>query len=119
MEILDKIGGRSVDRARLETVTILVDEIPSKPFNYGVNSHQIKLRLISALIFTVTATSEGLFAPLEGCLCLLGTIIIVLHSFWAQCFEPSIVYILSFPVKIPLSQSWKHRKANNDVFSTQ
>ena len=50
-------------------MTILGDEIPSKAFNYGVNCHQIKLRPNSALIFTVTATSEGLFAPLEGCIC--------------------------------------------------
>jgi hypothetical protein len=85
--------------------TILGDEIPSKEFNYRVNSHQIILRLISALIFTVTATSEGPFAPLEGCLCLLGVIIIVLHSFLAQYFEPSIVYMFSFPVEIPLGQS--------------
>jgi hypothetical protein len=66
---------------------------------------QIKLRLNSALIFTVTVTSEGLFAPLEGCLCLLGTIIIVLHSFLALYFEPSIVYIFSFAVEITLWQS--------------
>jgi len=46
-------------------MTILSDEIPSKAFNYWVHCHQFKLRLNSALIFTVTATSEGLFAPLE------------------------------------------------------
>ena len=61
--------------------------------------------------------SKGLFAPLEGCLCHLGTIIIVLHSFLAQYFKLSIVYVFSFPVEIPLWQSKKHRKANNDVFS--
>jgi hypothetical protein len=61
--------------------------------------------------------SEGLFAPLEGCLCHLDAIIIVLHSSFAQYFEPSIVYIFSFQVEIPLWQSYKHRKANNDVFS--
>jgi hypothetical protein len=83
-------------------VTILRDEIPSKTFNYAVNCHQMKLRLNSALIFTVTATTEGLFAMLEGFLCLLGMIIIVLHSFLAQYFEPSIVYIFRFPVEIPL-----------------
>jgi hypothetical protein len=55
---------------------ILRDEILGKAFNYGVNYSQIKLRLYSALIFTVTATSEGLFAPLEVCLCLLGATII-------------------------------------------
>ena len=49
--------------------------------------------------------SEGLFAPLEGCLYLLCAIIIVLHSFLAQYFDPSIVYIFSFPVEIPLWQS--------------
>jgi len=60
--------------------------------------------------------SEGLFASLEGCLWHLGAVIIVLHSLLAQYFEPSIVYIFSFPVEIPLWQSYKHRKANNDVF---
>jgi hypothetical protein len=62
----------------------------------------MKLRLNSALIFTVTAMTEGLFAMLEGVLCHLGMIIIVLHSFLAQYFKPSIVYIFSFPVEIPL-----------------
>jgi len=76
--------------------------IPSTAFNYGVNCHQIKLRLNWALIFTVTATSEGSFAPVEGCLCHLGTIIIVVHLFLAQNFKPSIVYIFSFLVGIPL-----------------
>jgi hypothetical protein len=75
------------------------------------------LKLHSALILTVTAMSEGQFAPLEGCLCHLDVIIIVLHLFLAQYFEPSIVYIISFPVEIPLWQSSKHRKANNDIFS--
>ena len=117
MDGFDKKGTRSVDRARLQTLTILWDEIPSEAFNYGVNSHQINLRLNGALIFTVTATSEDLFAPLEGCLCHLGAIIIVLHSFLAQYFDPLIVYIFSFPVEIRLLQSYKHRKANNDVFS--
>ena len=78
----------SVERGRLYTVTILGEEIPSKAFNYVVNCHQIKLRLNSALIFTVTATSEDLFAPVEGCLCLLGAIIIILHSVLAQYIEP-------------------------------
>jgi hypothetical protein len=86
-------------------VTILGDEIPSEPFNYGVICHHIKLRLNSALAFTVTATLEGLFAPLEGCLCFLAVIIIVLHSFLAQYFEPSIVNIFSFSVEISLWQS--------------
>jgi len=93
------------DSKSLSPVTILGDEIPCNAFNYGVKCHQIKLRLNSALIFTVTATSEGPFAPLEGCLCLLGAIIVVLHSFLAQYFEPSTVYIFSFPVEIPLWQS--------------
>jgi len=61
--------------------------------------------------------SEGPFAPLEGCLCLLGQIIIVLRLFFAQYFEPSIVYIFSFLVEITLWQSEKHRSAKNDVFS--
>jgi len=84
---------------------MLGDEIPSKAFNYGVNCHQIQLRLNSALLFTVTATSEGLLSPLEACFSLLGTIIIVLHSFFTQSFEPSIVYIFSIPVEIALWQS--------------
>jgi len=105
MEGFDKTGRRSVDRARLKTVTILGNEIPSNAFNSGVNCHQIKHRFNSALISTVPATCEGLFAPLEVCLCLLGAIIIVLHLFLAQYFEPSNVYILSFPVEIPLLQS--------------
>jgi len=105
MEGFDNNGRRNVNRARLQTITILGHEIPSKAFNYGVNCHQIELRLNSALIFTVSATSEGLFAPLEGCLCLLGAIVIVLHSFLAQYSEPSLVFIISFPVEIPLWQS--------------
>jgi hypothetical protein len=32
-------GRSSVDRARLSTLTILVDEIPSKACNYGVLCH--------------------------------------------------------------------------------
>ena len=63
------------------------------------------IRLNSALIFTVTAMSEGLFAPLAGCVCHLGALIIVLHSVLAQYFEPLIVNIFSFPVEIPL---WKN-----------
>jgi hypothetical protein len=49
--------------------------------------------------------SEGLFAPLEVCLCLLGAIIITLQWFLAQYFEPSIVYIFNFQKEIPLWQS--------------
>jgi len=79
---------------------ILGDEMSSKTFKYVVNSHQIKLRLNSALIFTITTTSKGQLALLEGCLFLLGTIVIVLHSFLAQYFEPLIVYIFSFLVEI-------------------
>jgi len=75
------------------------------------------IRLYSALIFTVTAKSEGLFAPLEGCLCFHGEVIIVLHSYSAQYFTPSIVYIFSFPVKTPLWQSLMHRNVNKDGFS--
>jgi len=104
MEGFDKNGRCSVDRARLQTVTILGVEISSKAFNDGVNCHQIEPRLNPELIFTVTAMSEGLFAPLEGCLCLLGANIIILHSFLALYFEPLIVYIFSFPVEIPLRQ---------------
>jgi hypothetical protein len=72
----------TLDSKSLWPVTILGEEIPSKAFNYGVHCHQIQLGLNSALIFSVTAMSKGLFAPLEGSLCLLGAIIIVLHSFW-------------------------------------
>ena len=61
--------------------------------------------------------SEGLFAPLEGSLCLLGAILIVLHLFLAQYFEPWIVYVFSFPVEIHLWQRKHHRKANTDAFS--
>jgi hypothetical protein len=86
-------------------LTILGDEIPSKAFNNGVNCHQINLNLNSALLFTVTATSEGLLSPVEGSLSLLDAMIIVLHSLLAQYFEPSIVNIFNFPVEIPLWQS--------------
>jgi len=48
---------------------------------------------------------EGLFAPLEGCLCNLGAITIVLHSFLAEYFELSTVYNFSFLVDILFSQS--------------
>jgi len=85
-------------------MAILRDGIPSKAFNFVVNCHQIELRLNWPLIFTVTPTSEGLFAPLAGCLCHLGAIIIGLHSFLAQYFEPLIVYILSFPVEMPVGR---------------
>ena len=105
MDGFNKKGRRSVDCARFDTLTILGDEIPSKAFNYGVNCHQLKLRLNLALILTVTATSEGLFAPLEGCLSLLGAIIIILHLFLAQYFEPSILYIFRIPEDFPLWQS--------------
>jgi hypothetical protein len=60
------------------------------------------IRLNSALAFTVTPMPEDRFALLEGCLCLLGAVIIVLHSFLAKYFKLSIVYIFSFPVEIPL-----------------
>ena len=63
------------------------------------------IRSNSALIFTVTPTSEGLLTPLEGCLRHFGVGIIVLHTLLAQYFEPSIVYIFSFLVEIPISQS--------------
>ena len=60
---------------------------------------------------------EGLFGPLEGCLGLPAAIIVVLHSFFAQYIERSIVYIISFPVDIPVPQGYNHCKANNHVFS--
>jgi len=31
--------------------------------------------------------------------------LIVLHMFWAQYFESSIVYIFSLPMEIPVCQS--------------
>jgi hypothetical protein len=68
-------------------------------------------------MFTVTATSEGLFALLEGCLCHLVVVIIVLHSVLAQYFKPLIVYIFSFPVEITLGQSCKNHKVINHIFS--
>jgi hypothetical protein len=60
--------------------------LDSKPSQYSVTEslekHSIlgltAIRFNSALIFTVTPMSAGQFAPLEGCLCLLGGIIIVL-----------------------------------------
>jgi hypothetical protein len=72
--------------------------------NYGVNCDKIRLRLYSALIFTTTAISEGLFATPEGCISHLGVVIIHLQSFMAQYFQPSIVYIFNFLVIIPLWQ---------------
>jgi hypothetical protein len=98
-------GRHGADHARLETMRILGDKIPSKAFNYGVDCHQIKPRLNSSLIITVTEMSECVFPPLEGCFCLLGAIIFILHSFLAQYFETSIVYIFRFPMEIPLRQS--------------
>ena len=98
-----------LDSQYLLPLTILRDQIPWKPFNYRVNCHQIKLRLNSGLIFTVTATSEGLFARLQGCFCLLGAITIILHSIFAKYLEPAIVYIISFAVEMSLWQSLKHR----------
>ena len=86
-------------------VKILGDETPSNAFNSQVDCHQIIPGLNSALIFTGTATSEGVFAPLDGSLCLRGAILIVLQCFLAQYFEPSIVYIFRFPMDIQLDQS--------------
>jgi hypothetical protein len=45
MEGFRKNGRRSVDRARLYTLTILGDDIPSNAFNYEVNCDLIKLKL--------------------------------------------------------------------------
>jgi len=49
--------------------------------------------------------SEGLFGPLEGCLCFVGAVVMELHSFFAQYFELSIVYTFNFPAEIPIWQS--------------
>ena len=95
----------ALDSKALLHLMILGEEISWKAFHHGVHWHQIKFRLNSALIFTVTAMSEGLFAPLEGCLFILGAIMVVFHSFLAQYFETSIVYIFCFPVELPLWQS--------------
>ena len=65
----------------------------------------------------ITPTSEGLFLLFEGCVCLLYAVIIVLHMFLAQYFEPTIVYTCSFPVEILRWQTLTHRKANNNIFS--
>ena len=105
------------DSKSLSPVTTLGDEIPWQAINYRVNCYQIIARLNSTLIVTVTATSEGLVAPLEGHLYLYGAIITVLHSLFTQYFEPSIAYIFSFAVDIPLQQRTKHRKSKNDIFS--
>ena len=88
-------------------------------FNYGVNCHQIKLKWHLALIFTVKATPEGRFAPLEGYWCHLQVMMIVLLSVLAQYCEPLIVYIISFLVEIHHLHSHKHRKLNQNVFSIQ
>jgi len=93
------------------------NEIPWNAFNYGVKCQQIDITLHSALILTDTARSEGQFAPDEGCLCIPGASIIVLHLFLAKYLKPSIVYIFSFPVEIPLLQNSNNRSANNDVYS--
>jgi hypothetical protein len=100
-------GSCSVYRSRLY-MTVPHDRTlgrdPLKRIQLWGSLLQIKFRLNSALTFTFTVTSEGLFAPLELCVCLLGATIIVLHSFLAQYFDPSMVYIPSFPVEIPLCQ---------------
>jgi len=105
----------TLDLRSLSHVTILGDGIPWNQLNHWLNCHRIKLRSNSALIFTVTATSGGLFALLEGCLCVLGATIIELHSFLAQYIEPLIVFMFRIPVDNCLWQSWRHCKANNDV----
>jgi len=100
-------------------------ELAAKPWQYSgtrsLEKHLIVvltgIRLNSALKFTVPAMSEGQFAPHDMCWCLLGTIIIVLHSFLAQHIEILILYIFNFLVEIPLWQSQMHCKWNNDVFS--
>jgi hypothetical protein len=55
--------------------------------------------------------SEGQFAPLEGCLCHLGTVIRVEHSFLKRYFEPLILSIFSFwatwNVVCLLIQAWE------------
>jgi len=106
--LFERLGRDSTNTAgAVQTV------LDSKPRQYSgkrsLEMHSIMgltaIRSYSALKFTVTAMSEGLFAPLEGCLCLQGTVIIVLHPVMAQYFEPSIVYIFSFLVEIPIAQT--------------
>jgi len=45
MEVFNKNGRRSIDCARLHTLTIIRDKILWKAYNYGVNWHQIKLSI--------------------------------------------------------------------------
>jgi len=92
--------------------TWTADGLPGAIANTQVNCHQIEL------IIDIYCYSDVwiIFAPLEGCLYILAAVILVLHSFLAHYFEPSIVCIFSFPVDIPLWQSGKHPKATNDVF---
>jgi hypothetical protein len=90
--------------------------IPSQASKYGVNCDHIKLRLNSALVFAVTAKSEGQLAPHEGCLCHYGTINVAWNLYLAKYFEPSFVHIFSFPLEIPLSHTYNHQEPDNDVF---
>jgi hypothetical protein len=117
MEGFDPKRRITVDRTGLKSVIILGNEIPCSALNYAVNCHQIKPRLFSALPLTVTATSEGLFAPLEGCLCLLDVNIILLYLCMAQYFKPSIVFNFNVTVQIPFCQTEMHRNEENHVFS--
>ena len=52
--------------------------------------------------------SEGLFSPIEGCVCLHGMISVVLHLFAAQQFGLSNVYIFILLIEISHCQSYKH-----------
>jgi hypothetical protein len=53
----------------------------------------------------------------DGCVCHPGAIVSVSRSVLPQYLKPLIVYIFSFQVEIPLWQSKKNWKANNDVYS--
>jgi hypothetical protein len=101
----------------LSAGTIHREAIPCTAFYYGDKCHEIKLRVNSALIVTVTVKSEGVFAPLEWCLCHLDSIIIVMNLLLTQYSPPCIVYVFSFSVDIPASQNRHRCKANNDIFS--
>jgi hypothetical protein len=88
-----------------ETIILQVNMITCKAFNDGLNCHQINLQLNSAWIFTVRVMPDGPYAPHEGYLSLLGTVITELHTILAKFFEPFIVYIIWFIAEIPLRQS--------------
>jgi len=107
----------STDLKQVSLDIILGEEIPWTAISYWVSSHQSKLRLNSARIFIGTAKSQHSFSPLEESLCLLGAIMIVLHSFLAQYIDPSIVYTFRLLLQIPFSQTQYRCSANDHILS--